>query len=331
MTRHAMNCRIASCLLGVVLSPACGGGSSNNSTPTGPTATPTPTSQQPFDGIRLVDGAGNAGPVAMRLDSVTEPPGLEVASAPLMVGFRSQFCMDAVPNPTNSPYLSKMEIRVYTSLDGVTPFRTGSAYSVEGLTHFEVTNGSCVTIKRMPVDQGGTPGHQFVFFWPKATYLMFAAKYGPWTSELFFPWRDEQCPSVEAVATSGTSPGCVLRKAYFLDYRWADNLPGPMPSPAPTPEAPPTIVDDHYTTNFGQVLTVPAPGVLSNDAIPAGVNVLAVQFFAPTNIRSFTNAGGGGFSLNPGTASGVLEFQYIVYSSGGTSNRATVSVTIRGS
>ncbi len=200
--------------IAVLLVAACGNGGK------GPTA-PTPfVSTSPWDTsvIYLVDGADIPGPVTVQLESLTEPPGREVLAAPLMVGFQSKFCMDA-PNPTNSPFLSRMQIRVYTSVDGRTP-GGGSAYSVEGPNHFEVANKSCATIKRMPVEQGGTPGAQFVFFWPGATYLLFAVKYGPWTNELFFPWSAERCPSFEEIARATSPPGCVLRKAYFLDYRW---------------------------------------------------------------------------------------------------------------
>ncbi|OGI62792.1 hypothetical protein A2818_00915 [Candidatus Nomurabacteria bacterium RIFCSPHIGHO2_01_FULL_40_12] len=93
----------------------------------------------------------------------------------------------------------------------------------------------------------------------------------------------------------------------------------------PTPTQPPRAVDDPYFVKAGEVLNVPAPGVLANDTYPAGATV---EFLPPFPPGTFSNTGGGGFRLDFGGATGVLRFRYVIKSSAGDSNSATVSVTI---
>lgn len=226
---------ILACVL-VPLVSACGGKTGDN--PIGPTPTPTPTPQYdpnvPTPGLdnnerRLVDGAGNPGPVRIRLISVNPAPGSAVvlveAFHALFVSFKAEVCMDAVPNPTSSRYLSEMRITVFGSADGVSPMGPNLAQG-EGPGIYHVSNGGCTIVKRIPVDQGGTPGNQFIYFGLGAKHLMFTATYGMGTSqEMTFNWPAEACPSFEVIARGpwpfppGT-PNCVLRSGYFLDYRW---------------------------------------------------------------------------------------------------------------
>ena len=116
-----------------------------------------------------------------------------------------------------------MQLRVWTSADGVTATNPFSLYSVEGPNHFDVQNGLCNTIQRLPLAEGGTLGAQFVYFHPGAKYLMFDVMYGPWANPPnFFVQRGDPCPSFQNIASLTSPPQCVLRTAYFLDYRWPD-------------------------------------------------------------------------------------------------------------
>ena len=74
---------------------------------------------------------------------------------------------------------------------------------------------------------------------------------------------------------------------------------------------------------------VDAPGVLANDSIPTNLSPASAFFIAPFP-GDFTNVGGGGFRFGPGTLTGVVQLHYVIRTSNGDSNQATVSVTIEG-
>jgi hypothetical protein len=180
---------------------------------------------------RLVDGAGNAGPVRVRLTFVYPNPGAQIDPARPVGGvepdgdvfhFRAEVCMDAVPNPQNNPLLSAMRVRGYWSADGIRPIPIGTTPTVNGAASISVSvrNGTCVTYQRIPAYAGGTPGQQLVYFSPPgARYLILTARHGSdqeFSSFNQFP--DAACPAPDAVGSS--RPGCVFRSAHFLDYRW---------------------------------------------------------------------------------------------------------------
>ncbi|OGI67207.1 hypothetical protein A3A05_00580 [Candidatus Nomurabacteria bacterium RIFCSPLOWO2_01_FULL_41_12] len=90
----------------------------------------------------------------------------------------------------------------------------------------------------------------------------------------------------------------------------------------------PRAVDDNYTVQLGTVLNVPAPGVLANDSIPAGMTVTA-SFPPPRPPGTLTNTGGGGFTYNPivdPQNPPVVRFQYLIQTAAGAINGATVTV-----
>ena len=109
------------------------------------------------------------------------------------------------------------------------------------------------------------------------------------------------------------------------------SAPSPVPSTPAPPLAPAVVTlqafDDSYTTPAGQILTVPAPGLLENDSIPAG-STPSVRFVQPLpNGAAFTNTGAGGFILDPRSLTDAIKFQYTI-SSGDISSTANVTVTI---
>ena len=90
---------IVSCTLLVACNGSGGGGGS--SSPTSPTTT-TPSIDTSFK--RLVDGAGNEGPLRFRWIELSKVPAGNLAS------FIAEVCMDPVPNSTNSSYLASMPL-----------------------------------------------------------------------------------------------------------------------------------------------------------------------------------------------------------------------------
>ena len=97
------------------------------------------------------------------------------------------------------------------------------------------------------------------------------------------------------------------------------------------PAAPslPIANSDAYSMSQGGTLTVPAPGVLANDTIPHGFQ--SVEFLPPFPTGDLTNLGGGGFKLdlisNP-TFTGTLTLRYVIHTSSGDSNVATVTINV---
>jgi probable HAF family extracellular repeat protein len=96
-------------------------------------------------------------------------------------------------------------------------------------------------------------------------------------------------------------------------------------TPIPTP---PTAVDDAYTTPFQVSLTVPAPGVLTND-YGSGLSSMAAGLVTSVTHGALTLAPDGGFTYTPATGySGPDAFTYRAINTVGVSNLATVSLTV---
>jgi hypothetical protein len=91
----------------------------------------------------------------------------------------------------------------------------------------------------------------------------------------------------------------------------------------------PTAANDVYSMTQGTILTVPAPGVLTNDTIPSGFQ--SVEFLPPFPSAGLTNIGGGGFILdlspNP-SFTGTITLQYVIHAAAGDSNVATATVQV---
>jgi hypothetical protein len=91
---------------------------------------------------------------------------------------------------------------------------------------------------------------------------------------------------------------------------------------------PPTAADDSYSTNMGEGLVVPAPGLLANDFSPEGTALTPVLVRPPSN-GSLQLLGGGGFLYAPNPAfRGVDSFQYRVTDGVSQSNPATVQIRV---
>jgi hypothetical protein len=88
-----------------------------------------------------------------------------------------------------------------------------------------------------------------------------------------------------------------------------------------------TARDDTYVMTQGTILTVPPPGVLANDTIPSGTFVsVDFQTVPPGTFADLTN---GGFLYTPDPSFvGVVTFRYLIHSTGGDSNTATVTVQV---
>jgi uncharacterized repeat protein (TIGR02543 family) len=90
--------------------------------------------------------------------------------------------------------------------------------------------------------------------------------------------------------------------------------------------AKPVAVDDNYTTNENEPLTVPAPGVLGNDTDPEGNPLTVVSNTQPSN-GTVTQNPDGSFTYTPNPDfCGVDSFTYTI--SDGHGGTATATVTL---
>jgi len=91
---------------------------------------------------------------------------------------------------------------------------------------------------------------------------------------------------------------------------------------------PPVANDDYYTTNEDTTLTVPAPGILSNDTDPENDPLTAYKVTDPTHGTLNLNTNGG-FTYTPdNNYNGQDTFTYQAYDGTEYSNTATVYITI---
>jgi putative cell wall-binding protein len=91
----------------------------------------------------------------------------------------------------------------------------------------------------------------------------------------------------------------------------------------------PVAVNDSYSTNYGQVLTVNAPGVLANDSDPDGDAITAWPVTSPAN-GEVALSQDGAFTYTPDVGfSGVDTFTYRASDTKAHSNIATVSITVK--
>jgi hypothetical protein len=91
---------------------------------------------------------------------------------------------------------------------------------------------------------------------------------------------------------------------------------------------PPIAAPDAYSTGFGQVLEVPAPGVLANDSDPEGGSLSAELVDGPTQGLVTLNANGS-FSYFPGGLTGTVDAFTYDASDGTTTTRGTVTITVQ--
>lgn len=91
---------------------------------------------------------------------------------------------------------------------------------------------------------------------------------------------------------------------------------------------PPLAVDDAYSVNVNNTLTVDAPGVLGNDSDPDGDPLTAVPVAGPTNGTLILNEDGS-FSYTPDVDfTGSASFTYKANDGTADSNVATVTITV---
>lgn len=95
-----------------------------------------------------------------------------------------------------------------------------------------------------------------------------------------------------------------------------------------TAPAPPTGQPDAYTTSIDTTLTVPAPGVLANDASPASLPMTASIASQPQH-GAVTLAANGGFTYTPTAGyTGADAFSYRPADANGQGNVTTVSIAV---
>lgn len=115
---------------------------------------------------------------------------------------------------------------------------------------------------------------------------------------------------------------------FFLNTRLYAVTHGRGIFSAETTATPPVAINDAYTMNSGTTLGVPAPGVLSNDVANTTGPLTASVTTSPTNGTLALNADGS-FSYAPNAAfEGVDTFTYRAANSAGSSNTATVTITV---
>ena len=96
-----------------------------------------------------------------------------------------------------------------------------------------------------------------------------------------------------------------------------------------TAVAPPVARDDVYTVVAGSTLSVPAPGVLANDTVPAGY-AASVNFTVTQQHGSLENVGGTGafvYTPHPGF-SGTETLSYVFSAASLVSNEAAVTIQV---
>ena len=158
---------------------------------------------------QMTDGAGNAGPVRVQLIAVIPNPNSKVLPG-CCFEFLAQICMDAVPNPTNSPSLSSMNLRAFFSPDGTTAIP-----GVGFLRDQSVTPGACVTWNQS--QSGNRPD------FPSGTtprFFILTASYNGSVGAGADVLSSTACPTPAAI-TAGAAPGdCKFRAAFDLGYHF---------------------------------------------------------------------------------------------------------------
>ena len=189
---------------------SCSGGSPTS--PSGPAFDTAPR--------RMLDGAGNPGPLTVRLIRVSPEPGTKFVGS---MNFKSEVCMDAIPNPTNSEALRSMHVGAFGSADGIGPLGPTAAL-FSGNLPYMVANGTCFELMREPhTASSGAADPQYLFLPGGSRYLMFAASYawGPMQGNTIFNWPAAPCPSYQVIGTTFwplRGPECILRVGYDLGY-----------------------------------------------------------------------------------------------------------------
>lgn len=98
----------------------------------------------------------------------------------------------------------------------------------------------------------------------------------------------------------------------------------------PTANAAPVAGDDSYVATRDNVLTIPAPGVLTNDRDPDG-DALSASLRTPPANGTASVAANGGFAYTPALGfSGADSFEYTVGDGKGGSGAGTVNITVSG-
>lgn len=232
--------------------PACNRSKGFN--PVGPDPTPIPTPEPapeptpepapeptPPPGLdtgwrHMIDGAGNPGPLLVRLVWVTPPPSAVLPPPMASVAFKFQVCMDPIANPNNNPNLAGISIRVYPSRDGRQPETNATVVnSPDGVNNWNIRNGECpYIVQRLPVDLGGVPGNQFLGFRHRDTHLLIVGTYGItekrvdengviWNAYPYQPRNGRPqppCPTIEEIGRTNDPIRCYLASGHFLDYKW---------------------------------------------------------------------------------------------------------------
>ena len=169
---------------------------------------------------QMTDGAGNPGPVRVRLLTVRPAPNSQIVGTPApFTNFRCsqsgppscfdyevEFCVDSFPNPTNSIVLSNMTIVAAYSADGTTAM---SGVAVLPPPPESVQPGTCRTLRKegAPYPTEAVP-----------RFFMVAAYYGP--SFNLSNINQAACPTPDALANVAISPRCAFRSVYDLGYHF---------------------------------------------------------------------------------------------------------------
>ncbi|MCP2043814.1 Ig-like domain-containing protein [Pontibacter sp. HSC-36F09] len=90
----------------------------------------------------------------------------------------------------------------------------------------------------------------------------------------------------------------------------------------------PVAVNDNYSVNRGQTLTVPAPGLLGNDTDAEGATLTVTMVSGPTHGTLTLNANGSFTYTHNGSASSSDSFTYKASDGAALSNTATVIISV---
>lgn len=138
--------------------------------------------------------------------------------SPAAGGFEAEVCMDMVPNPQNSRWLSEVTVGPKWSLDGSAPIGQRPVSNSPGGYLNRVEAGNC----KMISEPLSTLGSSIPF---NARHLMIVGNWGPngprGPTE-FYMWSNDPCPSLELIPrmSSDDLKTCFFRTSYDLGYQW---------------------------------------------------------------------------------------------------------------
>ena len=222
-------------------------------------------------------------------------------------------------------------VSVYHATDGAYPDGKNPSWNLNGhdrmgyalATNYDlnVNAGPDVTLSAGEIFQSQCTFNDKVFFGPWDIWV----DYGDGTGES--ATITEMSFDLFNQYTAGGTYMVNVVVAGAYGTMWEDTLTVTVLGGDDPPNEAPIAVDDSYSVNEGETLSVPAPGVLANDMDPDGDHLTAVLYSAPTGGSLSLNADGS-FTYTPNQGTTSDTFQYTASDGTAVSDPATVTITV---